>query len=209
MIYTMNLLLTSTGLTNESIKNKFISLFPYDFSVAKVLFIVSATKMPEDAWYVNQSKDELFGLGIRSENFIIYHVGRKPSEAKLKSVNLIYVCGGNTFHLLEELNKSGLGKDIIEMIKSGIFYIGASAGSIIVTPNIKIAEPYDTNDRGLIDLNALNLTKFTIFPHYTESEEAVAKNTEDKLGIEVKRITDDQAILVYNNETELIEGEKS
>jgi dipeptidase E len=97
-----------------------------------------------------------------------------------------------------------LDKDLIEMIKNGIFYIGASAGSIIVTPNIKIAEPWDPNDRKIKDLNGLGLVDFTVLPHYTKEEEAIAKNLEDELGIEVKRITDNQAVLVNGNEIELL-----
>jgi len=200
----MKLLLTSTGLFNKNIRDKFIELFAKNFFKVKVLFIVSAAESPEEKWYVRQSKEELLELGIKEDNFVIYHKGEKPSKDVLDSIDLIYVCGGNTFHLLEELQKSGLDKDLIEMIKNGIFYIGASAGSIIVTPNIKIAEPWDPNDRKIKDLNGLGLVDFTVSPHYTEREDATAKNLEDELGIEVKRITDNQAILVNGNEIELL-----
>jgi dipeptidase E len=200
----MKLLLTSTGLFNKNIRDKFVELFAKNFFKVKVLFIVSAAELPEEKWYVRQSKEELLELGIKEDNFVIYHKGEKPSKDVLDSIDLIYVCGGNTFHLLEELQKSGLDKDLIEMIKNGIFYIGASAGSIIVTPNIKIAEPWDPNDRKIKDLNGLGLVDFTVLPHYTKEEEAIAKNLEDELGIEVKRITDNQAVLVNGNEIELL-----
>ncbi len=64
----MRLLLTSTGLSNKSIKEKFIKLFNKDFLETKVLFIVSAAESPEEKWYVRQSKEELLELGIKEEN---------------------------------------------------------------------------------------------------------------------------------------------
>jgi Na+/proline symporter/peptidase E len=200
----MKLLLTSTGLSNKNIKEKFIKLFNKDFLETKVLFIVSAAESPEEKWYVRQSKEELLELGIKEENFIIYHKGQKPNKDVLENIDLIYVCGGNTFYLLEGIKNSGLYLDIIEMIKRGVFYIGASAGSIIVTPNIKIAKPWDPNDRNLEDLNALGLVDFAISPHYTKEEEGTIKKIEDDIGIDIKRISDDQAILVIDGKIEII-----
>jgi dipeptidase E len=101
----MKLLLTSTGLFNKNIRDKFVELFAKNFFKVKVLFIVSAAELPEEKWYVRQSKEELLELGIKEDNFVIYHKGEKPSKDVLDSIDLIYVCGGNTFHLLEELQK--------------------------------------------------------------------------------------------------------
>ena len=112
--------------------------------------------------------------------------------------------GGNTFHLLEGLRKSNLDKDMIEMINRNIFYIGASAGSIIVSPTIGIARPWDPNDRDLKDISGFNLINFTMTPHYTNKEEVAVKEMEDELRIEVKRIADDQAILVIDDKVEII-----
>jgi len=201
----MKLLLTSTGLFNKNIRDKFVELFAKDFFKVRVLFIVSAAESPEEKWYVRQSKEELLGLGIKEENFVVFHKGEKPSKDVLSSIDLIYVCGGNTFHLLEEVKRSGLYLDMIEMIRKGVFYIGASAGSIIVTPNIKIAEPWDPNDRKLKDLNSLGLVDFTVSPHYTKEEEGTVKKVENDIKIEIKRISDDEAVLVIDESVEIID----
>ncbi len=201
----MKLLLTSTGLSSKNVKKKFLLLFKKAFSNTKVLFIVSASETPKQQWYVNQSREELLKIGIKKNNFTTYHIGDKPSKNILDKINLIYVCGGNTFHLLEELRTSGLDKDIIKMVNNNVFYIGASAGSILASPTIEIARPWDYNDRNLKDLNGLNLIDFTIVPHYTDKEEIIVKKMEDRLRIEVKRITDDQAILVVDNKVEIID----
>jgi len=195
----MKLLLTSTGLTNINVRGKFISLFEKDFSNTKVLFVTSASESPRQEWYVNQSREELLELGIKEENFVEYHDGDKPSKDVLDEIDLIYVCGGNTFHLLEELKKSSLDKDIIEMIKKDIFYIGASAGSIIVTPTIGVAKPWDSNDRELKDLSGFSLINFTLVPHYENKDEETIIGIERELGVEIKRITDDQAVLVLDD----------
>ncbi len=200
----MKLLLTSTGLSNKNIKDKFLFLFFGNLSGAKVLFVVSAAEEPREKWYVNKSREELLALGINERNLVTYHQGEKPSKEILDSISLIYVCGGNTFRLLNKIKESGLDKDIVEMIKKGVFYIGASAGSIIVTPNIEIAEPWDSNEQELKDLAALSLVNFTVSPHYTEDEEGKVDEIEKRLGIEIKRITDKQAVLVVDNKVEII-----
>lgn len=200
----MKLLLTSTGLSTEKIKNKFIENFQKDFNLSKVLFITSASESDEENKYVEESKRELLELGFLIENIIVYHDGEKPSKQELDQIDLIYVCGGNTFRLLERLRRSGLEQEIYSMIKRDVFYFGVSAGSIIVTPSIRIAEPWDPNENQLKDLTGFNLIDFTVSPHYVETEEEIVRNIEKEDGINVKRITDTQALYIHDNSVNLI-----
>jgi dipeptidase E len=87
--------------------------------------------------------------------------------------DIIYLEGGNTFYFLNHLRRGGwLGK-LRRYVKEGGILVGASAGAIIMTPNIQTAAvpkfTADENLVGIANLNALNLTGFVFAPHYVKS----------------------------------------
>jgi dipeptidase E len=57
-------------------------------------------------------------------------------ERRIKDADYVFAEGGNTFFLLQELNRTGADKMIIEHINKGKLYIGASAGSMILSADI-------------------------------------------------------------------------
>jgi len=81
-----------------------------------------------------------------------------------KKIEGIYVTGGNTFRLLNELQETGLGEAIKTKVEDGIPYLGASAGANVVCPTIMT-----TNDMPIVQpksFYAMNLVPFQINPHY-------------------------------------------
>ena len=83
----------------------------------------------------------------------------------IKSAQCIAVGGGNTFHLLAEMQKADIMDAILGTVKSGIPYIGWSAGANVACPTIKT-----TNDMPIMQpdsFSALNLINFQINAHYT------------------------------------------
>ncbi len=118
--------------------------------------------------------------------------------------------GGNTFFLLQELKKTGADKVIIEQIESGKLYIGESAGSMIVSPNIEYVKDMD-DSKVASDLNtypALNVIDFYPVPHHTNFPFAKAvKKIISKYDSELRLypISNTQAILV-NGEDMSIES---
>lgn len=82
--------------------------------------------------------------------------------------DIIYVSGGNTFYLLQELKRSKADELISKQIKKGKTYIGESAGAIILSPNISYIKTMD-DSKAATELNtyeALNLVNFYPLPHY-------------------------------------------
>jgi len=57
-----------------------------------------------------------------------------PNEIldKLEKNDYIYISGGNTFFLLQELQRTGADKIISRQIEAGKLYIGESAGAIVL-----------------------------------------------------------------------------
>lgn len=65
-------------------------------------------------------------------------------SSKMKENDFIYVTGGNSFFLLQELKRTGADQVIINEVNSGKLYIGESAGAIITAANIEYAGEMDS-----------------------------------------------------------------
>ncbi len=102
-------------------------------------------------------------------------VGLHTYEDKItaiKNAKAIFVGGGNTFVLTNQLYKNNLIDTIKNSINTGTPYLGTSAGSNICGLNIKT-----TNDMPIVyppSFKALSLVPFNINPHY------LAPNTKSK-----------------------------
>jgi dipeptidase E len=119
------------------------------------------------------------------------------------------VTGGNTFFLLQELKRTGVDKIIIEQINAGKVYIGESAGSIIMAPDIEYVMDMDDSSSaiGLEDYTALGVIPFYPLPHYTnypfkKTVEKIISKYESALAL--KPISNSQVILVRDSDIEII-----
>ena len=93
--------------------------------------------------YVDNDKNAFIELGIMVEELNISDKNQQQIAETLSKNDFIYISGGNTFYLLQELRKSKSDKLIAEHIENGKIYIGSSAGSIVLAPNIEYAEKVD------------------------------------------------------------------
>lgn len=86
----------------------------------------------------------------------------------LNKAYCIFVGGGNTFRLLDALDRYNLLPAIRTAVRSGTRYIGSSAGSNIAAPTIRT-----TNDMPIVQprsFDALGLVTFQINPHYLDTD---------------------------------------
>ena len=199
------LLLTSTGLANQNITNQFLQIIDKPVSQIKIIFVPTASRTEEELKYVHESKKELLDLGISENNIKTLNLDMPVSFEEVEDFDVIYVCGGNTFYLLKKVRETGFDKVIIEFAKTDKLYFGVSAGSILVCPNIDIASPFDENDVNLTDLTGLNLTDVIVSPHYKDEEKLIIDDFKKKSQYEVVPLTDEQALLVIDGETKIVE----
>lgn len=98
----------------------------------------------------------------------LFSLHREDDPAKaLASADAIAVGGGNTFLLIRALYRKHLVKPIGEKVRSGMPYIGWSAGANVACPTVMT-----TNDMPIVEppsMRALGLVPFQINPHYTEA----------------------------------------
>jgi dipeptidase E len=142
---------------NESLKGKTVTFIP-------------TASIPETVkFYVSSGRKALERLGLTVDELEISTASDEEISGKLQNNDYIYVSGGNTFYLLQELKNTGAGKIISEQISVGKLYIGESAGSMIVSPNIEYAKDMDSCKKApnLNTFDALNIIDFYPLPHYT------------------------------------------
>jgi dipeptidase E len=92
----------------------------------------------------------------------------KDPIAQIKEAEAVFIGGGNSFVLLNDLQQSGIMPAIREKVANGMPYIGTSAGSNVACPTIKT-----TNDMPIHEVesfDALNLVPFQINPHYLDPD---------------------------------------
>jgi dipeptidase E len=197
------LLLTSAGFLNPKIGEEFLKLVNKPASDIKLIFVTLA-RTKEELYYIGESKKELLDIGITNRNLKILNLGNKVLYDEVNGFDVIYVCGGNTFYLLYKFRETGFGEVIKKFIENGGVYVGVSAGSIIVGPNIEIASLGDKNDVGLKDLTGLSLVDVAISPHFNEEEHKAVEEFKKKVSYQVIPLTDNQALLILNSKTNII-----
>lgn len=191
----MTLYLTSTGLENEYVAERFKNvLLKKDINLTSFL-VISVQDNDSDAFYLQKTKDELNKIG--AVDIEVFALGDKPF-IPTKEYDVIYVCGGNTFLYLDRIKKTGLDKFIVDYVKSNrSIYVGVSAGSIIAGPDISIASwgsEGDSNDIDLKDLSGLGLTNIVVSPHYRNELKPELDEFRNICGYQVYELTDDQAL---------------
>lgn len=170
----MKLLLTSAGITTEAIASKLLGLV--GGGGKKIGFITTAANAEpgNKDWFINQ----IFNLqkyGFDWIDFIDPSAADVDWKKRLKEVDIVFVSGGNTFHLLNQARLTGFDNWLKQHIES-VIYVGVSAGSILATPNIGIApiDDGDANIPNITDLTGLGFVDFEVSPHTPEMVSAAA-----------------------------------
>ena len=174
-----------------------------------VTFIPTASLTETVTFYVNAGKKALEGLGLIVDPLELTHASVQEVHDKLKKNDYIYITGGNTFFLLQELRKSGADKIIVEQVQKGKLYIGESAGSMILAPNIEYVKDMDDCQKApeLTSFEALSLINFYPVPHHTnfpfkKAVERIISKYEEVLPL--LPISNTQAISVFDEEVKVL-----
>jgi len=177
----------------------------------KIGFIPTASELDEDRWYMEKDKSRLKDMGYIVEDIEITIESREEINRKINSSDALYIAGGNSYYLLQQLKEKNVITTIIDFINNDKVYIGASAGSVIVCPTIEVLEDMDNKEEAplLKSFDALNIVEFYILPHYNSKEKYTKKaDLIEKKYSDLKflKIKDDQAIIVTGrNEYKIID----
>jgi dipeptidase E len=173
-----------------------------------VTFIPTASLAEKVVFYVNSGKKALEELGLIVDVLEISTATSDEINTKLKDNNFIYVTGGNTFFLLQELKRTGADKIIIEEVTAGKLYIGESAGAMVTSANIEYVKEMDSVKKApeLVNFDALGLVEFYTIPHYTNAPfKKIAHRMVDSYSstLNLLPISNNEAILVENDKLKI------
>jgi len=132
--------------------------------IRRVLFVPYA--LHDRAAYAGRIRDRLVRMGLSADSL---HDAADKTEAVRRSA-AVFIGGGNTFRLLDELYALHLLGIIRKRVEDGAPYLGSSAGSNVACMTIQT-----TNDMPIVrppSFDALGLVPFNINPHYLDPDPA-------------------------------------
>lgn len=190
----MKIILTSTGCERDNVVNKLKRIINKPFENIKMLVIPTARK-----YEYNKEKymQDYINLGFSKENVYFFDDDDADYYRNL-DIDLIYVCGGNTFLLKKCLKKSNFEHEIKKYINNGVIYLGASAGTHLATENIEHVEYFDENEVKINDYEGLGFFDGIILCHYDETRKAVYEILKENSKFKIDTLTNDE-MLFYEN----------
>ena len=205
----MKLLLTSGGITNTSIANALFNLVGKKPENTKVVFIPTASNIEvgDKNWFINDL------VNLQKLNFEeidiadISAVKEKMWRPKFEKADILFFEGGNTYHLMEWINKSGLINILPELLKTKV-YVGVSAGSIVTNKDLalKISQiVYEEDLDKTKNMPALNFVNFYFLPHLNSPD--FKKLRKDFIKDTVQGITEKIYVLDDNSALKVVDGE--
>ncbi len=94
-------------------------------------------------------------------------------KSKIKKADILFLGGGNTFHLFDQIKKHKLKSCFSSFLKEGKLIVGLSAGGIVLSPSLLMAcfpsKDADDCDVNRLDFRGLDLMPFEVCPHYKSS----------------------------------------
>jgi dipeptidase E len=217
----MKLLLTSSGVSNESIEAALVDLLGKPISESSAL--VSATGMhpfpegPSGAWRATSGQAEspfFSGLGWKSlgvlELTALPSIKQESWVPLLRETDALLVWGGHVMYLCYWMRQSGLA-DLLPSL-TNLVYLGVSAGSIVMTPyngdsEFNLGWLPEGSDVAREGDRALGLVDFTLRVHVDrEGFNTTADVEEYAAGIPVPTyaLDDQSAIKVLDGEVEVV-----
>jgi len=158
---------------------------------------------------VNDFVKYLQALGIGQIDVVDLRDFHDPHilEEKLSGYDLLWVCGGNTFCLRYEMQRSGFDTIIKSLLENGLIYGGDSAGALVAGPSIKGVELADIPQfaEKVIE-DGLHLVPYYIVPHVGSAEYGVAI---EKMLVLVQAepyiaLTDSQAVIFESSQHTIV-----
>lgn len=213
----MKLLLTSAGLSNKSISKALLELAGKPFSQLKLVFIPTAANVEKgDKDWLIKDFINCKNLGFKSIDIVdISAIPRDMWLPRLEEADVLLVGGGNTFHLMNWVEKSGLKGFLSGLLNTRIF-VGISAGSMIACRGLDLSMSerlYDDKPGEFKKDEGLGYVDFLIRPHLNSPyfPDVNLKNLEEiskELPDTFYAIDDNTAIKVVDGEIAVIsEGE--
>jgi len=134
----------------------------------RVAFITTASNCYSDKLWVDADRQALKRIGREVIPIDIAITQGQALAEQLRSSDIIFVCGGNAFLLLQESHRSGFSEILASLLADGKHYIGSSAGSVLLGPSLTPFRDLDDPSEapGLSSDKGLGLVPFVPLVHF-------------------------------------------
>src|SRR3989339_914036 len=202
----MKLLLTSGGLTNRLIVNALFDLVDKEPQDTSLVYIPTAANVEkgDKSWLINDlynlKKQDFKSIDIAD----ISAVDEKIWRPKLEEADVLFFEGGNSYYLMDWINKSGLVKLLPKMLETKV-YMGLSAGSMITGPdiNLRLSRKLYAEEVEKDIMPGLGLTDFYVLPHlnspyFASRMEATLRKAMKEITRKTYALDDQSALMVVD-----------
>ena len=208
----MKLLLTSGGLTNKSIEKALFELVGKKPEETTLCFIPTASnvEMGNKDWFINDLKN-IDKQGFKEVS--IADISAVPEEIwrpQIEAADVLFFEGGNTYHLMRWINKSGLNALLPEMLKTKV-YVGLSAGSMVTGPDLglRMNQIIYGDDLEEEELKGLGFVDFYFLPHlnspyFPNRMEENARKVAEEMTKKIYFLDDQSALKVVDGKVEVV-----
>ena len=202
----MKLLLTSSGISNNSIQNALVELLGKPIAEANALFVPTGVYPFLGGQYYawnpigGEAASRMCQLGWKSvgilELSVLPSIDRDQWLPTLAEADALLVWGGDPLFLSYWMQKSGL-TDLLPSLPGDLVYVGVSAGSITVADIFAETYGADRSCAGnpltseeivfssakgevsgtLVTANGMGLTKFAVIPHFENKDHFASSST--------------------------------
>jgi dipeptidase E len=210
----MKLLLSSNGFANKAIADTLLEMVgkkPEDISL---VFIPTASNVEvgDKDWFINDL------INIKKQNFksvAMADISAVPENIwrpQLEEADVLFFEGGNSYHLMNWINKSGLVKLLPDMLKDKV-YMGLSAGSMVTGPdlNLRLSKDIYGEETEEETMNGLGFVDFYFLPHlnspyFASRIEANLNEAMKKISRQTYVLDDQSALSVIDGEVKIVGG---
>ncbi|MEE4544793.1 Type 1 glutamine amidotransferase-like domain-containing protein [Streptomyces sp. V4-01] len=213
----MNLLLTSTGLSNETLLGAARDMLGRPFGAARIVYVTTASVAePGDHSWLVEGMGRLHGLGW--QEFDVLELNGLPPQLvleRLRHADVIYVEGGSHYHLARSITRNGLRDGFLDALESRV-YVGVSAGAMIFSRNLteRSAEVIgDTEDLHRLGATTVEpplglfdwyLKPHLYSPHFAERDDAWADRIVERADFPIYFLDDETAIRISGDTQEVL-----
>lgn len=213
----MKLLLTSNGLSNNSIAKALFELVGKSPEETTLVFIPTASNVVvgDKGWLINDL------MNIKKQNFKsieitdISSVDETIWKPSLERADILFFEGGDTYHLMRWLNQSGIAKLLPQLLEDKV-YVGVSAGSMVTNPDLSLKLSqivYEEDMTETQELEGLDFVDFYFLPHLNSSyfpkmRKEIIETVAQKIERTIYALDDHSALKIIDGNIEIMsEGE--
>ena len=189
----MRLILSSADFGNPTAKAAIEAQLPKPLSEMRVLFFPNE-KATEELLRKKKYCKWLAQRGFTRENVQTFDYFHPTFD--FEPFDLLYVSGGNTFETAARMRASGAMEFLAAQIRSGVPYVGGSAGAHIVSKSFAHVQAFDVLPEGFTDFTGLGFFDGIFICHYSEARRVHLEAAQTQGEFRVVALADDEILVV-------------